>query len=80
MNGQAEFAEGEAHVAMREYDDGTELLVADIGAGRNGTVDVVGETAIVVTDDDQYEFELPAGSEDAQAFIKNSVLSIEVDA
>lgn len=57
-----------------EYDDGSVVFAGDLGA--DATLDVVGETAIVVTTDEQYEFELPM---DAQAFMQNGVLTIEVE-
>lgn len=63
-------------VRRYEYDD-RQVVVADLGAGRDGDVDVVDGTAIVVVGDDQYELDLPAG--EARAFIKNGVVTIEVD-
>jgi hypothetical protein len=62
---------------VRQYDYGDAVVVlADIGHDA-ATVDVVGETVIVVDDDDQFELELP-GTGDAQAFINNGILTIEV--
>ena len=55
---------------------GTTVLAADVGAAADATVDVVDGTAVVVADDGQYEFDLPAG--DAEAFIRNGVLTVEV--
>lgn len=57
-----------------DYEDRTEYAV-DFGAGVDGTIDVVGETAIVVANGEQYEFEIPG---DAQVFMSNGVLTIEV--
>jgi hypothetical protein len=52
--------------------------VADLGADvTDATVDVVEGTAIVVLADDQYEIDLPGG--DAEAFIRNGVLSISME-
>lgn len=79
MNGQEQFSAEEGPVARHEYEDGSVVFVADVGIGREASVDVVGNTAIVVVDDEQYEFEVDDG-EDAQAFIKNGVLSVEVKA
>ncbi|WP_136715435.1 DUF7127 family protein [Halorientalis salina] len=84
MNSREQFREQEGPVSRMEYDDGSMVLAADVGADREATVDVVGDTVIVVTDDDQYEFEL-SGDEtetegDAQAFMKNGVLTVEVEA
>ncbi|WP_123539190.1 DUF7127 family protein [Halosimplex salinum] len=59
-----------------EYDDET-VLAADLGPSRDASVDVLDDAVIVVVDDEQYDLEL-AG--DAQAFIRNGVLTIEVDA
>jgi hypothetical protein len=59
-----------------EYDDET-LIAADLGPERDATIDVVDGTLIVVTDDEQFDVELP--SRDAQAFMQNGVLTIEVD-
>jgi hypothetical protein len=58
------------------YDDGV-VFAADFGAVGDSSVDVVDDTVIVVADDEQYDLEL-AG--DAQAFMNNGVLTIEVDA
>lgn len=79
MNSQAQFIEEEGPISEMEYDDGTVVVAADVGVGREASVDVVGDTAIVVTDEDQYEFEIPESDDDAQAFMKNGVLSIEVN-
>jgi hypothetical protein len=66
--------ESERFVREYEYDDET-VVVADLGDG--GSVDVVGDTAIVVLDDaDQFELALPTG--DATAFMNNGVLTVEV--
>ncbi|MFC6963587.1 hypothetical protein ACFQJ8_18040 [Halocatena marina] len=53
------------------------MLVADIGLSTEASIDVVDDTAIVVIGDEQYEFDVPAG--DAQAFIKNGIVTIEVE-
>ena len=45
-------------IARREYEDGTELVV-DFGPGVDATLDVVGDTAIVVAGDRQFEFDVP---------------------
>jgi hypothetical protein len=60
-----------------EYED-TLVLAADFGPGRDVTVDLLGDTAIVVVDGQQHELTLP--STDARAFIHNGVLTIEVNA
>ncbi|MDR9380190.1 MAG: hypothetical protein RI560_00755 [Natronomonas sp.] len=58
-----------------EYDDSA-IIVADFGFV-TGSVDVVDDTAIVVIDDDQYEFDVPAGVD--RAVMNNGVVSIEVE-
>jgi hypothetical protein len=56
------------------------LLVADLGPGGDASVDGVEDTAIVVADGDQYEFDVSGGEPGPEAFIKNGVLTIEVNA
>lgn len=64
-------------VPVREYDYGDEVVyAADVGVTADASVDVVDDTVIVVTDNDQFEIEAEG---DAQAFIHNGVLTIEVD-
>ena len=63
-------------VGLRRYEYEDELLLAaDLGPGRDASVDVLDDAVIVVVDDEQYDLEL-AG--DARAFIRNGVLTIEV--
>lgn len=59
-----------------ETEDSTEL-VADFGRGAHASVDVVGDTVIVIADDEQYDIEAETRG---QARIANGVLTIEVDA
>lgn len=66
---------GDATLRRYEYDDDV-VFAGDLGPERQATVDVVDDTAIVVAGDDQYDVDLPAG--DAEAFIHNGVLTIEV--
>jgi hypothetical protein len=68
--------EYDAEVRRYEYDDSV-VLAADFGDTDSASVDVVGDTVIVVVDDTQFDIEL---EEDAQVFMKNGVLSIEVSA
>ena len=67
----------ERHV--REYqDDGTHRIVADLGSDVDATVEIVGDTAIVVPEEgDQIDLDLPEAG--AQAFIKNGILTIELE-
>lgn len=61
-------------ISRREYDDHVQI-VADFGAETVASVDVIEDTVIVVTGDDQYELDVNG---DAQAFMQNGILTIEV--
>lgn len=62
-----------------EYDDSA-VIVADLAdAPAEPTVDVVDGTAIVVFDDRQFEIDLPDDGSVAHTFMKNGVLSIELE-
>jgi hypothetical protein len=64
-------------VATARYEQGDTVgFVADVGVGTDATADVVAGTAMVVVDDDQYEFDVPAG--DATARVSNGVVTVEV--
>lgn len=68
---------GDVPVSRYEYEDAL-VLAADVGLGETA-VDVVGDTVIVVDGDEQHELTLPEGTgSDAQALIRNGVLTIEV--
>jgi len=67
--------EDDAALSRHEYDD-TLVLAADFGPGRNVSVDVLDDTVIVVVAGEQYDLDVDGA---AQAFIKNGVLTIEVD-
>lgn len=61
-------------VRQTEYGDGS-VITVDFGPdAADMAVDVVGEMVIVVTDDRQFEFELPAGANDVT--VNNGVLTI----
>ncbi|MXR51305.1 hypothetical protein GRX03_06760 [Halovenus sp. WSH3] len=62
-------------VVSREYGDHRELI-ADFGPTEDISVDVVGDTVIVVTEDETYDVEVDGS---AQAFIKNGILTIELN-
>lgn len=62
-------------VTRHERDDHVEVS-ADFGPGTSPSVDVVGETVIVVDGNEQYELTVDG---DAQAFMKNGVVTIEVE-
>ncbi|MCL9813291.1 DUF7127 family protein [Natranaeroarchaeum aerophilus] len=67
----------ERHV--REYEaDGAHRIVADLGSDVAANVEVVGDTAIVVPEEgDQIDLDLP--EDGAKAFIKNGILTIELE-
>ena len=73
MTGTQQLAD-DVDLRRYEYDDEL-VLAADLGPGRDASVDVLDDAVIVVVDDEQYDLEL-AG--DARAFIRNGVLTIEV--
>ena len=58
-----------------EYDESIELA-ADFGPREESSVDVVDGTAMVIVDDEQYDFPVPA---DAEVFMSNGILTIEVN-
>jgi len=64
-------------VRRYDYDDGT-TIAADLGAEKTEvTVEVLDDAVIVVDgNEEQYEFDLPDG--DAEAFMKNGILTIDV--
>lgn len=50
-------------ITHREY-DGETVITVDFGPGIEASLDVVGETVIVVAGDHQFEFERPAEATD----------------
>jgi hypothetical protein len=66
----------DVEVRRFDYDDST-VLAADFGYTESSSADVVGDTVIVVADGEQYDIEVEG---DAQAFIRNGILTIEVSA
>ncbi|PSP72925.1 hypothetical protein BRC70_03500 [Halobacteriales archaeon QH_6_68_27] len=75
MNERQRFGD-EVAVRRYEYDDGA-VLAADFGPAGEAAVDVLGDTVIVVIDGEQHELDVEG---DANAFISNGVLTVEVDA
>ncbi|WP_408958135.1 Hsp20/alpha crystallin family protein [Natrinema sp. 74] len=75
-----QFTREEGQLARRyDYDDGT-VLAVDFGTdGADASVDFVDDTVIVVVDDEQYEIDLPVAVDDAHTFIKNGVLTVELE-
>jgi len=75
-----QFTRNEGKVARQYEYDGCSVLAVDIGAEReSASVDTVDNTVIVVVENEQYEFELPDGADDAHTFIKNGVLTVEME-
>jgi hypothetical protein len=74
MNVKEQLAGRDVDVRRFEYEDST-VLAADFGQTGESSVDVVGDTVIVIADGEQYDLEIEDG---AQAFMKNGVLTIEV--
>jgi uncharacterized protein YraI len=72
---QAIRGDADGIVRQYEYDDET-VFVADFGPVEGG-VDVVGGTAIVVVDDEQYEYEVPEGA--SRAIMNNGIVTVEVE-
>ena len=75
MNSNQQAVDGVA-VRQFEYEDDV-VLAADVGVG-DASVDVVGDTVIVVVDGEQHEFDAPEGSGDAEADVNNGILTVEV--
>ncbi|SEP96787.1 DUF7127 family protein [Natrinema salaciae] len=75
-----QFTRDEGQVARQyEYDDAV-IMAVDFGTDEtDASVDVVDNTVIVVLEDDQYEIELPDTVGDAHTFIKNGVLTVELE-
>lgn len=74
MNVNEQLSQRGIEVDRREYDGRIEF-VADFGPAASVSVDVVGETVIVVAGEETYDLEVDGN---AQAFIKNGVLTIEL--
>lgn len=58
-----------------EYDDGSTIGVDFGTSAADISVDVVGSTAIIIADGDQFEFELPPEASAVSA--RNGILTIE---
>ncbi|MCU4975259.1 hypothetical protein OB955_21390 [Halobacteria archaeon AArc-m2/3/4] len=64
----------EHRAIVRTYEDDGGAIVVDFGpASSELAVDIVGDT-VIVTDDEQVEFELPTGASDVT--VNNGVLTI----
>ncbi|SDR08688.1 DUF7127 family protein [Natronobacterium texcoconense] len=74
-----QFTGEDGHLARQyEYDDGA-VLAVDFGSQEEATVDLVADTVIVVIGEEQYEIDLPEAADDANTFIKNGVLTVELE-
>lgn len=77
MGLQQQLSQQDVEVRRFERADTVEF-VADFGRA-DATVDIVDDTAIVVADGEQHDLQLPDAS-NAEAFMKNGVLTVEVRA
>ena len=59
-----------------EYDSRTEYML-DFGPAADVSVDIVGDTALLVVDGEQYDIDL---EENAQVFMNNGIVTFEVKA
>ncbi|WP_247001238.1 Hsp20/alpha crystallin family protein [Halosolutus gelatinilyticus] len=76
-----QFVHDDERMARRyEYDDRMVLAVDFGSAGADASVDLVDDTVIVVANGEQYEIELPEDAADAHTFMKNGVLTIDLEA
>lgn len=76
-----QFARDDDRIVRRyQYDDGSMLAVDFGGVDADCSVDIVDGTVIVVLGDEQHEFDLPVQASDAQAFMQNGVLTVELEA
>lgn len=76
MNVQ-QFAERDDQFARRYVYDDAVVVAADLDA-TDATVDVLEDTVIVVSEDGE-QFELDVASTPTRAFIRNGVLTIEME-
>lgn len=53
-------------ITRRDYED-EDIVAVDFGQGVEASLDVVDETAIVVANDRQFEFEIPPEATDVEA-------------
>lgn len=51
-------------ITRREYDDEPNVIAIDFGPDVDASLDVLGDTAIVVAGEMQFEFEVPADASD----------------
>lgn len=77
MNDNTQSVRGDVEAVVRHYEyDDESVLAADFGHV-DGHVDLVDGTAIVVVDDDQYEFDVPEGA--SRGIMNNGIVTVEVE-
>ena len=74
MNAKEKLSRQGVEVTSRDRPEGSELI-ADFGPGADVAVDVVGGTVIVADGDETFDIDIEG---EAQAFIRNGVLTIDV--
>lgn len=70
----------ERDVFVRRYEYDTSIVYAvDLGRGTAASVDVIDNTAMIIPENsqEQYEIDVPAGT--VEAFIKNGIVTIEIE-
>ena len=72
-----QFVDGDEYPVRYFEDDDRTAIVADLGVGGNASVDVVSGLALVTVDGETMEIDLPVDPE--RAFIRNGVLTIELE-
>lgn len=78
MNEQNQLDEQNVFVRRYEYDSSIEFAV-DLGTGTAASVDIVDGTAIIILEEsqEQYEIDVPEGT--VEAFIKNGIVTIDIE-
>ena len=77
MSDNSQSVRGDVDGVVRQYDYEAEtVVVADLGHAE-GSVEVVGGTAIVVADGEQFEFDVPADA--SRAVMNNGIVTIEME-
>ncbi len=62
---------------VRQYDyDDESIMIADFGHV-DGDIDVIDDTAIIVINDEQYEFDVPPSA--SRGIMNNGIVTIEVE-
>lgn len=64
-------------ITRREYED-EDVVAVDFGQGVDASLDVIGDTAIVIAGNRQFEFEIPPDATDVQT--NDGILQIKSEA